>query len=293
MKTFKQFVSTKIPKKKNDPVFDLFSKPIEFGTKDGFTTFSGPIVFGQKNMNLKENVLGKSEFDHSGSVAHDKVKLKDQELSKHYDHYSDQQEDHITKYSNGSGKLNDYLHERYRNPEKDHNPRHEKDIKKMDDVVYQHRTPSSMIVHSGVPESPHHIIHGQGGYENKEGGHVVLPAYTSTSLSLKLASNFAKSDKEANEYLAKKHNNPKFLTHKHHDMKDTVGFKHMLKIHVPKGHPGAYVAHKSYYGHEYEHILPRETHIHIHHDPEFDHKNGIVHWHADIVDKHKNRIEDK
>jgi hypothetical protein len=52
------------------------------------------------------------------------------------------------------------------------------------------------------------------------------PAYLSTSLSKKIAKDFS---------------------------------GHVLKIHVPKGHPGAYVDHHSYNGSEKEFILPRDT----------------------------------
>jgi len=304
MRTLKEAVKKKIidafvhPRsKKVDPIFDMFSGPIEFGNRGvKFGTFSGPIPFGKrrKKERLDEVIHGPTKDDLNGSKEND----LHARLEKHYDFgkYLDSNKENnshratISSYTtNGARFVNNYLHKTYRGKKVDDMAHygygvkgsHKEMVKRMDDLVHKHKTPESMVVHSGIPESPHHLIKQQGGYENKKGAHIILPAYTSTSVSRTQAGNFSRYDDKANAELSKQ------------GMKVHKNAKHMLKIYVPKGHHGAYVDHHSGNKGEREFILPRETRLHIHHEPEITHNGKGVVWHAHIVDEKGNRVPDR
>lgn len=284
--TIKNLLATKL-KPSGLLKFDTFSKPIEFGTATQFDSFTKPIEFGQKQEIKEETVFSKDMSDRANDE-HDR-------LLRHYNKYSEVHKKRISQYSGRSKGLNNYAHGRYDGKPKDE--KFEKQTIETDDLVHTHKTPHAIDVYSGVPESPHHIIKKQGGYESGKGGHIILPAYTSTSLSPRIAHGFSHPDKKANQELAKMHKDKRITSSKNpHDIMEGPGHTHMLHIHVPKGHAGAYIGHHSQYS-EKEFILPRNTRLHVHHEPTITHdeatgKNSFI-WHAHIVDENGKRVEDK
>lgn len=113
-------------------------------------------------------------------------------------------------------------------------PGDEHNMKIMDDALRHHTTPHDLTVYSGLGQ-----FHGDVVATNQRVHH---PAYLSTSLRPDMAMGFA---------------------HCHLHGTDVVA--HLLKIHVPQGHPGAYVDHISRNPGEQEFILPRDTTLHIDH----------------------------
>jgi hypothetical protein len=93
----------------------------------------------------------------------------------------------------------------------------------MDSGMERHKTPHKLTVYSGIKYDP-----GEKMDKNKIVHH---PSYLSTSLDKFTAKGFS----------------------------NCTTNKHVLKIHVPKGHPGAYVDHFSENPGEKEFILPRNT----------------------------------
>lgn len=69
----------------------------------------------------------------------------------------------------------------------------------------------------------------------------------------------------------------------HTGLRGPYPVRHILKIHVPKGHPGAYVAPHSQHPHEREFTLPPGTKMHIHHEPEYCDKTHSMVWHAKVL----------
>ena len=156
--------------------------------------------------------------------------MNHEELSKHYN-FTPEHEGHLKAHTDDSTDVNNYLWDKHEDvPEFGHDPHHEHNIKKMDHALSAYKTPSNLIVYSGIHYDPR-------GRMNSEKV-VHHPAYMSTSLDKDIAKGFA-SDKPASPRQAKG--------------------KHILAIHVPEGHPGAYVGHISHVSSEREFVLPRDT----------------------------------
>lgn len=152
-----------------------------------------------------------------------------------------------------------------------------RDISNIDHLVKSFRTPHDMHVYSGVKFDP--LQFHQGNKVMK----VRMPAFTSTSLRPDKAEYFTGdsghhwSDPE-DEYNDKK-----------------IRSYNILKIHVPQGSRGMYVGHYSGSMGEREFILPRNSKLHIHHEPQIidasDHDRernlGDISikqvWHAKLV----------
>jgi hypothetical protein len=117
--------------------------------------------------------------------------------------------------------------------EKDRHERVQKDIGQMDANLASHKTPESFHVYSGTPHDPRKIMNSE--------GIVHHPAYLSTSTRHSVADSFA----------------TKRFNDDFHSRMDN----HVMKINVPKDHPGMYVGHNNSMGGEHEFILPRGTNL--------------------------------
>lgn len=240
-------------------------------------------VFGKHSQDDKKNILntvfGKhSQTDKKIDEAVDPSQTKEQihkehlKLANHYEYDGDQDEhdtevSHISRYTKASRPLNSAMHERALGKDV---PKHslEDGMRK---VVNKHKTPYDMTVYSGVRQSPEHLIKSQNGHKTGKGGEAHTSHFTSTSISKEQASGFAMSDDHS-----------KYSKGEYKD-KPAV---HMLKIHVPKGHPSAYVAHHSEHENEKEMILPPNTKLHIHHTPDIEKDSSGFHtaiWHAHVI----------
>ena len=60
-------------------------------------------------------------------------------------------------------------------------------------------------------------------------------------------------------------------------------YTHTLRIHVPAGSHGAYIAHHSDFPEEKEFLLHKNAMVKLHHQPEVDHAAKRVIWHAKLI----------
>jgi hypothetical protein len=129
-----------------------------------------------------------------------------------------------------------------------------------------HKTPHDIVVHSGIKRSPGNLPADNDGVIRMN-----MPAFTSTSLSSKMAETFSDLDvKKAGEAEA-----------------------HHLHIHIPAGSHGAYVDHHSSAEGEKEFVLHPNAKLEVHPTPEIreekpDYAAGIskirnYHWRARLV----------
>ena len=177
-------------------------------------------------------------------------------LKKHYDNYSSADEQSVGQasyYRGGSRTINNYHWETHKGtPESDiTNPYDNKSMTEgelksvkhtsehMDKMINHTLTPTKLKVYSGTLTDPRTL-------KDKE-GIIHHPAYLSTSVDQHIAEDFARS-RALGQAMDKKDGTP-----------------HMLKIHVPKGHPGLYMPstseHSTLAQEEKEFVLPRNTRL--------------------------------
>jgi hypothetical protein len=194
-----------------------------------------------------------------GNKFMDEVKTATKSLAPDYSMYDMSHKKIIHRYRGDSmGNINHKLTTNsYLNPDD------RKNIVSLDEALHVHSTPHDFVVFSGIdPEHAKNII---------SNDRVQHPAYLSTSLAPHVAASFAKFKP---------------------DEKSNGIEGHILKIHVPKGHPGAFVGHMDATLGEHELILPRGTILNIHRDktlyapiPHSDGKSLFTIHHATIETK--------
>lgn len=198
------------------------------------------------------------------------VEGKHEELTKHYSGFTPDHKKAIKDYTRSSFNLNSSLlseHKGFDHKGNPHDPEDHKrympQVKKLDSAMKKHKTPSDMHVYTGLGYSP--AQYKPEGHNGTDPIKVHHPAFTSTSLSLSNAKVFAEP--------AEHHENDAMRDH-----------NHIMKIHVPKGHHGAYVDHVSAQGDEREFMLPRNTKLKVHPVPEHHVDGGVKYaiWHAHI-----------
>lgn len=239
-----------------------------------------PVLISQgKHSRIDEEREEPKVHDHTTDAVrhleHENVHGLGKELEAHADHPSNQNLEHIVRYTSGSKTLNRELYNQHINDPDSEPDRHigTHDVHGLDAALKHKTTDRPLTVFSGVKWHPGHAA--QQNSQRK----VFLPAYTSTSLRPHVAVDFAEAMERgtSNEYDSwESHHGPD---------------NHMLKIHVPKGHHGSYVGDSSKYKEEKEFLLPRRTTLKIDPHPEVQHyrhdmggKNGRVHiWNAHVV----------
>ena len=163
------------------------------------------------------------------------------ELSAHYK-YDSFGGEHLHEYTHDSRPLNKYQWKVHNNSKTPKVHRLEEKSGVLDAVMNHNKTPHDMTVWSGLHENPH---------DHAKFGVVHHPAYLSTSISPKIARDFGSSEG------------------KHVETNDKGGYDkhiHVLKLHVPKGSPGAYVGHISSQPNEKEFVMPRGQSINLKHE---------------------------
>jgi hypothetical protein len=197
-------------------------------------------------------------------------------LTAHYHEYDDTHKKAIKEYTTSSHAMNNSLHAEAAGKDRNGRPFDADDhkrlmpqVKRMDKLVNKTKTPADMHVYSGTQTSPARFK----SPDHKPGDpiKVKIPSFTSTSISKFQAEAFTGYDE-----------------HHEHDHDPLKDHTHMLKIHVPAGHKGAYIDHHSKNKGEREFVLPRNTTLHVHDKPELQNhgSNGpIAVWHAHIVKK--------
>jgi hypothetical protein len=156
-------------------------------------------------------------------------------LSDHYSKFSSRQLGHIHEYTkNEAAGINTHLWDDHANKTKNAKKYFGPAIRSLDSAMKVHKTPENMTVYSSSIHDPR---------EKKGPNNVVHhPAYLSTSIDPEIAHN-----RDVNSVY-----------------KDDGEHHNILKIDVPAGSKGAYVAHHSNYSIEKEFILPRGTKL-LHH----------------------------
>ena len=182
---------------------------------------------------------------------------------------------HFGEYSDESWKTNYALHHHHESgghpnklPDKEeydlgsHGHKH---IRGLDKALAHNKTKKPMTVFAGVGFHP-----GAMAAKHKE-GHIHMPSYTSSSIHPGVAADFAKplvkgtSGSGGESY---KRYNPS------HDKKKEGADHHIMRMNLPKGHPGSYIAHHSWAPEEHEFLLPRKQTMKVHPTPtvtEFKH----------------------
>jgi hypothetical protein len=277
MKKFKQYTEGKTFKDKpeiKDLKKDAEYTPIQtvFGSHSIPNSEYESIrtVFGNPNRKKSEYASIRTKFGkHSEEYITEKLQrshdhnVEHEDMVKHYNNYNDADKDHIRDYTLASRELNMHLH-RIGSEGHDimtHQDRdseyHKNSVKGMDEVMHRHRTHKPMNVWTGV--SDQHDLHKISAHQGAHGDKpikIIHHAYTSSSINKNVATDFARKKIASQSTTGG--------TERHHKVETHA---HMLKIHVPKGHPGAYVDHHSTVKGEHEFILPRGTKLHVHHKP--------------------------
>lgn len=176
----------------------------------------------------------------------------------------------VPNYTNGSTDLNEHLYQRYKQGKRPNSVVQGINIAKLDNLIKTHKTPHAMTVYTGPHFNPH----------EHAGKETTLPAFNSFSLSPHVAKDFGKWEKKS------------FAN------KDPESHRHILRVHLPEGHPHLFTGNGSVYQGQGELILPRQTKIHIAEKPSHivrgnfhehftdtpDVYNHVVHfWDAHIV----------
>lgn len=149
----------------------------------------------------------------------------------------------VGEYTHDSEELNNDLHRDSLNGTEHAIKKHGDLIKKLDGLINKHKLPESMHVYSGLHFDPHDYDDERNfGIKSKSDKiDVHLPAYTSTSLSPNIASKFGK---------------PK-ISHK--DDGTRVVEKHMMRLHLERGHKHLFTENHTGLPGEMEVMLGRNT----------------------------------
>lgn len=195
-------------------------------------------------------------------------------LDQHYDLSSNPHNEHFDYYSDvdNSYPINSALFHHHNEggdpnelPDEDINDISHDDIRGLDNALNHKKTPKPMTVFSGVGFNPGMMA------DKHPKKQLYMPSYTSTSIDPEVAASFAKP-------LPKGDSGENPLAR--YDLKSKDGADHhMLRINLPKNHPGSYIAGSSNFPEEKEFLLPRQQTMKINPTPEvheFEH-NGVTH----------------
>lgn len=142
-------------------------------------------------------------------------------------------------------------------------------IQGLDESLNHEKTPKPMTVFSGVGFNPGQLA---AKHPKKQ---LYMPAFTSATIDPAVATKFAQplTKGAAGESMADRYNVAK-------DDNNEGADHHMLRINLPKGHPGSYIADSSEHPEEKEFLLPRQQTMKIKSKPEineFQDSAGVTH----------------
>lgn len=142
-------------------------------------------------------------------------------------------------------------------------------IQGLDESLNHEKTPKPMTVFSGVGFNP-----GQMAAQHPK-KQLYMPAFTSATIDPAVATKFAQplTKGAAGGSMADRYNDAK-------DDNNEGADHHMLRINLPKGHPGSYIADSSDHPEEKEFLLPRQQTMKIKSKPEineFQDSAGVTH----------------
>lgn len=186
-------------------------------------------------------------------------------LTKHYE-YPDEDKI-IDDYTSDSSRLNNYNMDRHKTryfeDQRTVSLEHEIQNKNLDRMLHSRRTPTYLDVFHGAAFNP-----GEEASKHPE-NRLFMPAYTSTSISKKVAKGFGNPQDD--------------------------GYKHLIQFHLSPGNPGGYIGHHSNFPDEREFLLPKDVSWRIHHTPDEHEEDGnkIKVWHAYDMQHHPNELDPK
>lgn len=209
------------------------------------------VDFGKRKKGLNEKEEHKPDEDwfySHGENASWGSHPQEQSDELHKSENNENLEHHSRAYANHSADLNKSLLEhalRGRAHPKTHvNDDHSFDIAALDKEVSKNKLTHDLHTYSGVGFHP-----GKLASEHKD-RHITLPAYTSTSISKDIASQFADTAGWSQKLQDETGNG-------------TPKDKHILHFHLKAGQKGKYIGSNSNYPEEHEYLLPRNTKVKI------------------------------
>jgi len=189
------------------------------------------------------------------SEKNDLTPLRDR-LEKHYTGYNQEEQTWLNGYTSSSKTINSHHWKIHKGEEISPTAKEKIEYRTsyIDSALAKHKTPHPLTVFSGMRSDPRE--------RKDEKGIVYHPAYLSTSVNKSIAKDFGRHDDDHGNQIS-----------------------HILRIRVPKGHPGAYVDHFSQSAGEHEFLLPRG--LKLKHVYTQEHKIGkfekIYEHHMEIV----------
>lgn len=246
MKSFKEFLSnTPVVKNKQGVPTAI----VDFGKRGGKPLKnvsrlpSAIIDFPRKKPKINENGYDDSQWiEHHDENKHIGGTHREQSANLHASQSNNELGKHLAAYSRWSSDVNKSLlsaHQKGReHPNTFTDDLHSYHLPTLDKELDEHKLTHPLNVYSGVGFNPQHLA-----AEHPE-GHIHLPAYTSTSIDKDIAREFASSA-----------------------LKPSEG-KHIIHMQLPKGHAGKYIGKNSENSHESEFVVPRNTTIKVHPNPQ-------------------------
>jgi hypothetical protein len=188
-----------------------------------------------------------------------------EKVASHASGLSMEQKEAVDDYTDESRGVNGVIHRHHQGYDTSKKTDEHNTIKHLDSMLNGKKTTEDTHVFTGLKSSPtKHFKKVKGVVPTVANVH--LPAYTSTSTSLRTAKGFSELDSNFKD--------------ENHGI-DGVN-KHVLKIHMPKGTHAMSVKEHSFVPEENEIMLHRGHDIEIHHKPEKIGEDTYL-WHAKIV----------
>jgi hypothetical protein len=235
------------------------------GEYPSIQTFMGEDKFGLVNYPSKEQQKIHRQYDIS--------------RNKEYANYRPGSDlAYIGDYTSGdSYSLNDYLHRHYRKQaQKDDEKIYKKQVQSLDRALTLQQLKEPLTVYTAVPESPANAWAVYGA-DVRRPIRLHLPAYTSTTTSLKVAIQFAEENLPTDSVDHRKHP-PRNSKKAAED-----GANQIIMLTIPAGTPAASIKNVSDIPEENEVLLPRGMNIEVNPRPTML-KNGDYVWHAQVID---------
>ena len=186
---------------------------------------------------------------------------------------------YIGRYTSDSYNLNDYLHRHYRKAAhtvtKDDEKNYKNQVQSLDRALTLRRLKNPLTVYTAVPESPANAWAVYGA-DVRRPIRLHLPAYTSTTTSLKVAIIFAEDNLS-----------PSSVDHRRHPPRNIKkgardNGNQIIMLTIPAGTPASSVKNVSEIPEENEVLLPRGMDIEVNPRPTLL-KNGDYVWHAQVI----------
>lgn len=237
------------------------------GEYPSIQTFMGEDKFGLVNYPSKEQQKIHRQYDITRNKEYSELDGPGSDM------------DYIGRYTSDSYNLNDYLHRHYRKAAhtvtKDDEKNYKNQVQSLDRALTLRRLKNPLTVYTAVPESPANAWAVYGA-DVRRPIRLHLPAYTSTTTSLKVAVQFAEDSLPTDS-----------VDHRRHpprNIKKGAGDNgnQIIMLTIPAGTPASSVKNVSEIPEENEILLPRGMNIEVNPRPTLL-KNGDYVWHAQVI----------